>query len=83
MHQSEKLGIKQQEVDNSSKRKIRDTLYSVFPTLDSGWERNFRIFRGMGAMENFEKQGRNVVGGIKFFWIRQGGNFIIVTQKLY
>ena len=27
--------------------------HSVYPTLDWGWERNFRILRGRGGMKNF------------------------------
>ena len=43
-------------------------------TLDWEWERNFGIFRGREGMENFQRQGRNFLGGrIKFFCIGQGG----------
>ena len=55
---------------------------SVFPTLNSGWERNFGIFRGReGGIENFEKQGKYILGGESNFSGSGKGELIIATQK--
>ena len=36
--------------------------------------KKFWNFTRQGGMKNFQSQGRNFIGRIKFFWIRQGGN---------
>ena len=57
--------------------------HSVFPTLDWGWERNIRIFRGRRGMQNFQRQGRNILGGNQIFldrgrWVTQNRDTKII-----
>ena len=56
-------------------------IHSVFPTLDWGWEIFFGISRGRGGMKNFQRQGRNFLGGESNFSGSGRGELKIVTQK--
>ena len=66
-------GIKKDSQTFSKTSILSGEGHSVFPPLDLGWERNFGIFRGRGGMKNFQRQGRNFLGGSQIFLDQAGG----------
>ena len=52
-----------------------------FPPWVQGGNESFELSEAGGAMENFERQGRNFLGGNQHFLDQARGKLIIVMQK--
>ena len=64
-------------------QKIHSNVLMVsFPPYIEDEKEILEFSEAEGGMKNFQRQGRNFLGGgVKFFWIRQGGELKIATQK--
>ena len=60
---------------------ILEILHSVSPTLDSGWERNFGIFRGRGGESKILEAGEEFFRGNQILLDRVRWEPITAAQK--